>query len=395
MEIRRFQAADTKTALLEVRKAQGADAVILSNREISGGIEIISALNYDEDLYSFLRQPAASGRDSTTDDEPDEQAEARAADAPAATPGASSEAPDDSAVWLKQTLSQLVWDSAQTREPDYAGWLRRLTDSGFHGPTAHALARSLAADGKRPHDEPALAAALESCLLTGPANELTDGGIIALVGPTGAGKTTTIAKIAAAALQRFAPDDIVLINVDNQRIGAGRQLERLANLLGVAVFEAAGYPELDELLGLIAHRRLVLVDTAGNGPADARFDSVLAALSAVDQPLSIWLTLPANGEHEFLRWAQQRASDYRVDGIALTKLDDVALPGAALSAVIEAGIPLEVLSDGPGIPDDLRIAAGSRDWLAARSATPPAEFISATSEDALARLYQGANHASI
>lgn len=188
---------------------------------------------------------------------------------------------------------------------------------------------------------------------------IDDGGVIALVGPTGAGKTTTAAKLAARFAQRHRARDVALVTTDTERPGASEQLHILGRRLGVTVCEANGPEALNEALDQLADYPLVLVDTAGHGLRDRALLSQILWLRAAKRVRSL-LVLPANSNAHDLGEVVRRYRPASPEGVVLTKLDETGRLGTSLSVLVQHGLSLAYTTDGQQVPHDLAAADATR-----------------------------------
>lgn len=529
MRIKRFQAPDMRTALRLIRDEHGPDAVILSNRPVEGGIEVVSAIDYDETLVSqalraaapalepvmaaapvppavvpaaatlpdldaaasfaaFLAshsQPATAagatpidaatpalpkpalapaaaaaptpaaaatvaaarpdplapresllararaalrradeeGANAPTLDEILAQAPAPAraavAQAPAieaidlpqasaavpvaeaASPAAPASAPahavpaidtpralqgvaapDPAIVAMREELARMrQMMEAQMEQlalerlrgsPGRAAAIDALTGFGCEAPLAQAVAARL-----DPRLAPAdihapMRAELARMLTVANDEPIAQGGVIALVGPTGAGKTTTAAKLAARYAARHGARDVALVTTDLERAGATEQLHALGRRLGITVCEAAGPDGLQRVLAQLADYPLVLVDTTGHAPRDrAVFSQILWLRSA--RSVRSLLVLPANAHPHDLGEVIRRYRPAAPEGVVLTKLDESGRPGAVLSVAARHGLVLAYTSGGQDVPSDLEPADAERLVAALEPATRAAD----------------------
>ncbi|WP_449448262.1 flagellar biosynthesis protein FlhF [Thermomonas brevis] len=184
---------------------------------------------------------------------------------------------------------------------------------------------------------------------------LEDGGVVALLGPTGAGKTTTIAKLAARFAARHRARDVALISADNERAGAREQLHVLGRRLGVTVCDADGPEALAQALELLVDYPLVLVDTAGYGLRDRALLRQILWVRAASNVRSL-LVLPANANPADLSELLRRYRPAAPEGVVLTKLDESTCPGAALSVLVQHNLPVAYTAAGQCVPDDIDLA---------------------------------------
>ncbi len=383
MQIKRYTAPDMRNALRLVREEQGPDAVILSSRKLDGQVEVTIAIDPAE-LDAALAQ---------ADVAPSRGFEALvAAPAPPRPDDALNEELRNLRRMLEKQLAALAWNDLTRREPVAAELLRELTEFGFSRElSAHVvdgLGSSLDYSGAR---RLAIARLADRVAVLG--DRWTEfGGRVALVGPSAAGKTSAIARLAARWVMRHGPSQVALVCADEQRLGAREDLARIGRLLGVATFAVDSLDQLPALLERLEDRRLVLVDTAGRGPRDAGLDAQLAALRAVPGGIETAVVLPATTQAGAFEEAVSRYAQAAPAACILTRTDECASLGGALSALIQAQIPVAYVSDGPRIPDDLR-PARALDLVCL--AVQLAERSGATAdEDMLARRFGGRIHAA-
>jgi flagellar biosynthesis protein FlhF len=372
MKIKRFLAGSMREAIRHVREELGDDAVILSNRRVAGGLEVVAATDYD----AALMQAAVRRQDSA---EPTEAPAATAAPDSGSAP-VPARLPDDFQQ-LRREMSRmrqlLEQQSAQPHpltgaamSPQRSAALRTLNELGIEPSLAIAIADSLPGDADQE----------KARLPVHPADRILEGGIIALVGPTGVGKTTTLAKLAARFAARFGTRDLALLSTDHYRVGAQEQLFTYGRLLGVPVQTVDSAQALREGLLRFADRKLVLIDTAGMAPRDRQLTQQLAELHAAGRPIERWLVLSAttqaSDQDEILRCygpAQPKAA-------VLTKVDEATRLGGALSTLIRHRLPLTYVCDGQQVPEDIRIARADQLVLRAMQAARRAAAVLAQPE---------------
>lgn len=223
------------------------------------------------------------------------------------------------------------------------------------------------------------------------------GGVFAFVGPTGVGKTTTIAKLAARHVLARGADKVALITTDTFRIAAHDQLRTLGRILNVQVKVVNDTEDLGGALSQLRGCELVLIDTAGMRHGDPLLRQQLADLQSLSQVQTL-LVMSANSQIQMLKATQHAYQGAGLRGCILTKLDETASLGEALGVIMEKGLPLVYTTDGQEIPRDLSLAKGhqlvSRAIALAKAAqtAPPA----ARQQQAAAgkHFFAGANPAS-
>ena len=389
MKIKRYLDKDMRHVLRRVREDQGPDAVILSNRRVEGGIEVIAALDYDEALvrHAIGATPEAPANEAApldseklaelADDDfsPPPAAEVVAADLAQQPPSDRSPTPladvhDEIASLrglIETQLSGLLWKDAADRSPLRAQMLRNLARLGVTPDIAQMLVDRLepVTDVKRLWHAPL--SMLAQTVPTKPDELLEKGGTFALIGPTGVGKTTTIAKIAARYAMTHGADEVALISADSYRIGAREHLTAFANIIGAKVYSASNSAELTDLLLRLQKKSLILIDTEGRSPRDRELAARLAAYGDNAARVRFYLTLSAATQEAALDEAIRQFSRVPLEGAILTKIDEAAQLGCVISALIRHDLPALWLSDGQHIPDDLHAAARRKIWLINRA----------------------------
>lgn len=397
MKIKHYRAADMRQALRQVRESQGPDAVILSSRRISNGVEVVAAVDYDVDVadadvgiessrtesriptaadYTALAQRFSAGheRQEISDLPPDANEELRTLRR-----------------MLETQLATLAWNDLSRRAPIQTEVLRQLTVLGL----AHDLAGELVSQLPQ-RMELAEAQRLSLALMarrieTVGERWMEGGGVVALVGPTGVGKTTLIAKLAARWVLRNGARDLALISTDSIRIGAQEQIHTLGRLLGVPAYAIDGAGELAETLDHIGERRLVLIDSAGLSQRDPRLATELETLANASDRLESSLVLSAAAQAGAIEQSLERFAAARPTTCCVTKLDEATSLGGTLSALIRTKLPLAYLSDGQQVPEDLSPARSHQ--LIARAVELSKKAGAHADEDLLQRRFGAVAHA--
>jgi flagellar biosynthesis protein FlhF len=426
MKIKRYTAESMRAALAQVRAEQGPDAVILSSRRIEDGIEVIAAVDYDEGLFAAATRqrtpdpiappppapaivvapaaaspPAAPARSvqraaapaapatpsrapATTSPAPATQSRAPATTLaapatrlpPAAMPG-TSPAPEvrpdfgygemqrelrDLRRLLESGLAGMTWNDKRLRDPEQARVLEELSALDIAPDVAMALAalapRCTSVDD--PSHVPMALLVRHLPVL----NDLSSvsGGVVAVVGPTGAGKTTTIAKLAARWCLQHGSQDLALVSTDAYRIGARDQLMTYARILGTPMHAANSGKDLAHVLERLKSKKLILIDTAGMGPRDVRLAEQLAALQCAARA-RVLLALPAQGEGHALEEIVKAFAPLKPLACILTKVDEAVSLGAVISTTLRHRLKIAYVCDGQRVPDDLHAARDKRIWL--------------------------------
>ena len=251
---------------------------------------------------------------------------------------------------IEDRFDTLAFVDKLQRQPAHARLAQRLLDCGF----SPALIRKLI-DGMGANitDEAAwVSDVLERNLLTAEGElPLEDqGGVFALIGSTGVGKTTSTAKLAAAFASKHGAMHLGLITLDAYRIGAHEQLRAYGRILGVPVHTAHDRASLEDLLELLSAKKMVLIDTAGMAQRDSRTRELLDMLSHRSIQKLLVINAAAQGETTEDVLLSYRASQAK--GIVLSKLDEAVKLGPAIDALIRHKLPVTVVANGQRVPED-------------------------------------------
>lgn len=185
------------------------------------------------------------------------------------------------------------------------------------------------------------------------------GGMYAFLGTTGVGKTTTIAKLAARYVMQHGAEGVVLLTTDNYRIASHNQLTSLAKILNVTVQVVEDFQQLPSYIKQLRHSKLVLIDTPGMGYADPLLKSHLHVLRECKGVENV-LVLSANSQYQMMKASLH---SYRMVGLrycVMTKLDECASLGDAISVMSDHEVPLAYITDGQSVPEDIAVLKPSQ-----------------------------------
>lgn len=433
MNIKRFFGITNREAMRQVRLALGPDALIVSNRQVEGGVEILAtdASSLSEVEHAAPSRPApvpsmpaappvapppaavvrpnppaASGAGAPPIPSPKSPLGAYAAafqaaygvpPAPAATPPVSAPAPsvpppppvaatpapapasEPAAAGqgtaevpqpdlmdaigamrgaLETRIDELLWGNQLRRAPQAASLFQTLMGFGFSTALLRAMLKRLP---EQLSSRAALQWARDELVshlpVIGSEDELWRPGLtLALVGPTGVGKTTTIAKLAARCVRRFGPDKLVLITTDTYRIGAHEQLKIYGQMLRVPVHVVRNANELRQVEQGLLPDQIILIDNVGISQRDRYVSEQAAMLAASGREVSRLLVLSAASHGETL---DEVARSYAADGgtplkgCIITKVDEAIRLGAALDTALRYRLPVHYVSIGQKVPEHL------------------------------------------
>lgn len=400
MQVKRFFAADMRQAMKLVRDELGADAAIIGNRRIAGGVELTAALDYklsalaprvpNIELEDELRKTqsrivsAQAELDTRSNSDgvinrqlfaglpltaPEPLIEPTVSEAPRApAPAAAAPAAVDQRLFdsmrselsglrelLEVQLGSLAWTQLQGTRPEQATLWRKLQRIGLSGPLARDLLGQVEDIAEPRHAWRMLLAHLARMISTPEAEPLEEGGVIAMVGPAGMGKTTTLAKLAARYVLKYGAQNIALVSMDSFRIGAQEQLKTLGRILNVPVTHVDPGQSLAQALEPLLRKRVVLIDTAGLQASDPALKLQLESLAGRGIRARNYLVLATTSQKQVLTAAYHSYKRCGLAGCILTKLDETASLGEVLSLAISHELPVAYLTDGPRIPDDLHL----------------------------------------
>jgi flagellar biosynthesis protein FlhF len=428
MQVKRFFAADMRAAMKLVRDELGADAAIIGNRRVAGGVELTAALDYqvtpapvrpnpalEAELRKTQARIASAQAELATRAEQDAGKDRQlfaneslvAPELPATPvkpqrPAEPAPAPAQPAVdpraldamrfelhglreLIEMQLGSIAWGQLQTRRPQQANLWRRLQRMGLSAELSQALLNKVADVAEPRQAWRMLLAYLAHAIKTPKIEPLEEGGVIALVGPAGMGKTTTLAKLAARYVLKHGAQQVALVSMDSYRIGAQEQLKTLGRILGVSVTQVDPGQSLLQALAPLAKKRVVLIDTAGLPGNDPALRLQLESLAARGLQAKNYLVLAATSQSQVLKAAYHSYKRCGLAGCILTKLDEAASLGEALGLAISQHLPVAYVADGPRIPDDLQVPRSHQ--LVSRAVGLQAA--EEPSEDAMAQLFAG------
>lgn len=427
MQVKRFFAADMRTAMKLVRDELGADAAIIGNRRVAGGVELTAALDYQvapapvrpnpaleaelrktqarivnaqAELATRAEQDALKDRQLFANDSlvaPELPATPVKPPRPVAKPAAAVPSVDPHALdamrfelhglreLIEVQLGSIAWGQLQSRRPQQANLWRRLQRMGLSAELSQALLDRVANVAEPRQAWRMLLAHLAHAIKTPKVEPLEEGGVIALVGPAGMGKTTTLAKLAARYVLKYGAQQVALVSMDSFRIGAQEQLKTLGRILGVSVTQIDPGQSLLQALAPLTKKRVVLIDTAGLPGNDPALRLQLESLSARALKAKNYLVLAATSQSQVLKAAYHSYKRCGLSGCILTKLDEAVSLGEVLGLAIGQHLPVAYVTDGPRIPDDLHVPRSHQLVSRAVGLQSPQE----PSEDAMAQLFAG------
>jgi flagellar biosynthesis protein FlhF len=354
-------APSSREALRLVREKLGPDAVVLSNRVTIDGVEVIAALE------GAPAEPAAPAP---------VRAALLAAAAGASLAKADMAPAEGDAVlreihsmrgMIEEQLAGMAWNEKQRRDPVRGHLLRTLLGAGFSARLAKEVLQDLPTGQSHAAgmDYAKAELARRMPLLEDEDKLMDEGGVYALMGPTGVGKTTTTAKLAARCVMRFGAEKLALVTTDSYRIGAYEQLRIYGQILGVSVHAVKDAADLDRVLAGLRDKHMVLIDTVGMSQRDRAVSEQIAMLCGTHRPVKRLLLLNASSHGDTLnevvrayRHGDHADSGWDLAGCIFTKVDESTHPGALIDMAIRHQLPVHYISSGQKVPEHLVLADG-------------------------------------
>ena len=399
MKMKRYFAPDSRQALRALRDDQGPDAVILSNRNVKGGVEIIAAMDYEEAMENVAldNTQVKPSDENTIADVPEIKKEEKSItratskndlnkilhadennfdNSPFEKSGgwetqekenvAALNKIKDELAGLKNImeapLMQFSWGETGRVRPLYASLLKQLMGLGLSSKLSQSIAKKLAEEGLSKQSWGESLSYLSKLLPVNQKDIISTGGIVSLVGPTGVGKTTTIAKLAAHFALKYGRKGVTLITTDNYRIGAHEQLRSYGRILGIPVHVASDSGELKKLLIDVkqngSEHQLTLIDTAGVSQKDINLTEQITSLDVDGIDIKNYLVLSATGQMNLQDEVVKAFSMVDLSGCVITKTDEAASLGEVLSVIIQHNLPVSYICNGQKVPDDIHQAHG-------------------------------------
>lgn len=264
---------------------------------------------------------------------------------------------------MESKLTSLSWHNIREQNPVKANVLSMLLGAGFSASLSRQLAEKLPEeingqkmDGERAKLWVKNILALNLKTLNTEDALFDEGGIFALIGPTGVGKTTTTAKLAARYVMRHGTQNLGIITTDAYRIGGHEQLRIYGKILGVMVHAVKDEADLKIALNELKNKHTILIDTVGVSQHDRMVAEQITMLSNVQQPIKKLLCLNATSTGETLTDVVRAYQGKGLDGCIMTKIDEAATIGNAIDVMIRAKLSLYYATNGQRVPEDIVLA---------------------------------------
>lgn len=352
MKIQKFVAPTTKEALSQVREVLGENAVILSNKDTPEGVEILASadplgdeqFSHSNEAVEFKADQSDAYKSTTKNSEINNlMAEIKA---------------------MRGSLEAQLQSIGKLEHQDKTGaffLFQFLLSKGFSADLSRYISKHLPEnlDKEQSIEWAKKAISFNLKTLEDEATLLANGGIFALVGPTGVGKTTTTAKLAARFVLRHGADNLALINTDSYRIGAPEQVKIYGKILGVSVYTVRDENDLKQTLDALKNKLCIIIDTMGMSQRDQQIAEQIAMLSRSGQPVKRVLCLNTTNSIETLNEVAESYSISKLSGCILTKLDEAVTISHSIDVVLRHKLSVFYTAVGQRVPEDLELANSS------------------------------------
>lgn len=403
MNIKRFFGKNAREALAQVKQALGEDAIIIANRSVNGGTEIMAMLESDVAVTPTAKtvetaNHARSLLDFVANKEQPKKVQVAPVQAQVdidVPPTAVKAEHDETIVNLlklhseeqaqayqlttktveekmqdimhemrhmrqhfESQLSAMTWQHHLQNNPAKSKVLSTLLSASFSAALSRQIAEKLPAhiDVNKAADWAKDIIGRNLLTLDDDHDMLERGGIFALVGPTGVGKTTTTAKLAARYAMQYGTQNLGLITTDSYRIGGYEQLRIYGKILGVMVHAVKDEQDLKIALKELKNKHMILVDTVGVSQRDQAVAEQLAMLNQTDTPIQKLLCLNATSTGETLTDVMRSYQQHAISGCIVTKLDEAPAIGNVLDVLIRERMRLCYTTSGQRVPEDIEVA---------------------------------------
>jgi len=356
MNIKKFVAATSREALRLIRIEMGADAVILSNRKVDGGVEIMALASAEfAQVTQESRQPTPVSVQATIVTQ--ERVPVAVMTEPAISSISTMQLEQQGILseikfmrnMMQEQMDCLSWSDRQQRDPQRTRMLRDLLNAGFSAALSRQMIDKMPANANMEWVRQVLGNNLR--IATKQEDLIVRGGVVALTGPTGVGKTTTTAKLAARAVVRYGADKVALLTTDSYRIGAHEQLRIYGKILGVTVHTVRDTEDLRLTLSGLKQKHLVLIDTIGMGQRDRRMAAQAEMFNATGVQRLLLLNATSSGDT--LNDVVCMYNGAGVIGCIPTKLDEAVTFGTVLDVAMRHKLTLHYIANGQRVPEDL------------------------------------------
>ncbi len=368
MKIKKYFATDMRQAIEMAKEENGPDVVILSNRKVLGGVELIVADDYDEAYFKQNDKQTQQAKASA------DIIDAEVVQETAVTPDTPRKSLNETVtdIWtnestmdqmrfeikslrsmLEQQMSSLAWGDIGRQHPLWANLIRQLINLEIAPSLARRIVEEIPEHYAFDQAWRTVLALLAYQIPQYDRQLLAAGNVVQFVGPTGSGKTTSVAKLATRFALKYGTSNILLATTDNYRVGAREQLRGYARILGIPVRTINNRDDYLSLFNEVNREKLILVDTAGVSFRNEQYQQQISLLSSAPSHTLNCLILPATENFNSLSKLIDSYQSLSLDCCITTKLDEAASLGNVLSTAIEKNLSIASVCEGQRVPEDI------------------------------------------
>jgi flagellar biosynthesis protein FlhF len=344
MKTQTFVANDIRQALAMAREAMGSDAIVVSTRRVGDKTEVVAsseAVSTPTQVNTARETPTpgialndqhVSSIISVIQDEVNRLREV-----------------------FQSELQHIGWREMANKQPIRFELVRRLVICGFSRHAAGSLVDKILPCKSIDQGWAALKLSLKKYIPVSPSDMVMDGGIFALIGSTGVGKTTTAAKLAGQFAKQHGYRNVAFVSMDKFKIGGHEQLVSLGTMFGIPVQPVSNPEEMERTLHSLSSKKLIIIDTAGVSQRDKNLNSQLGMLR-VNVPIKPLLVIPATSRTGIIKETIDFFSSISPSAAIVTKVDEADCIAPILANIIVSRLPLAYLSHGQNVPEDITAA---------------------------------------
>lgn len=360
MRVERFQEDDMRKAMAKVRAVLGKEAVLISSKNVDNKVEVIAASDYEPENLAAALEQLDNPAHSTGEDQPQIDHVWEVVGDSAEKPARPTSSLADMQSELGQLrrlfegeLAHLTWQEGGKRQPNRQALLSRLEAAGLARDISNKIVRRALPCNDLELGWQRIQKILSLAIKNSEADVVNDGGIIALLGSTGVGKTATAAKIAAQFAIKHGRNQVAFVTTDRNRTGDEAKLLSIGSSLGIPVQVAESYEQITAILESLAMRKLVIIDGEGISHRNASTIDKIKAMLHDNPQIDPYLVLPATAQEAVATETINAYSGVRIAGTVVTKVDEVSSVGPVVSGLIRHKLPVALMSNGQRIPEDL------------------------------------------
>ena len=360
MRVERFLEDDMRQAMAKVRSVLGKEAVLVSSKNVDNKVEVIAASDYEPENLASALEAMDRPKPEAVDDNPQidhvweviGDSQEKPAKQPSSLADMQSELGQLRRLFEGE-LAHLTWQEGGKRQPNRQALLSRLEAAGLARDISNKIVRRAMPCNDLELGWQRIQKILGLAIKNTEADVINNGGIIALLGSTGVGKTATAAKIAAQFALKHGRNQVAFITTDRNRAGDEAKLLSIGSSLGIPVQVVESYEQISASLESLAVRKLVIIDAEGISHRNtATIDKIKTMLT--DNPqIDPYLVLPATAQEAVITETINAYSGVQVAGAVVTKIDEVSSIGPAISGLIRHKLPIALVGNGQRIPEDL------------------------------------------